>query len=72
MKISPISEYMSLAAEHPIRVRLALNISAQISLMQPFPVHMSFQLVLRLPFMRDDHEGGDKDDWSYLVGSLNE
>jgi hypothetical protein len=29
MKISPISEYMSLVAEHPIRVRLALNISVQ-------------------------------------------
>ena len=29
MKISPISEYMSLAAERPIRVRLALSISEQ-------------------------------------------
>jgi hypothetical protein len=29
MRISLISEYMSLAAERPIRVRLALNISAQ-------------------------------------------
>jgi hypothetical protein len=40
--------------------------------MKPFPVHMPFQSVLRLPFMRDDYESRNKEDCSYLVSSLNE
>lgn len=76
MKTSPIPEYTSRAIECPFRVRLATNISAQFSVriepLKLFPIHMPFKSVLRLPFMRDDNEGRNRDRCPYLVGSPNE
>lgn len=44
----------------------------ELRLMKPLPIHMPFESVLRLPFVRNDHGSRNRDGCPYLGGSSNE